>query len=207
MDTHEPYEPNLSISYLFSRSWPLFKENLGLIVGAFFVYLLITGFLSDPNFDGDRAGLLSLIGFVVAGPLTAGLYALMLRVHRGEAAVFPDLFEGFREFGRAFGVYVLSVLAIGLGMVLLIVPGLILAVGLWPALYLVMDSELGVMDTLKEAWAMTDGYRLRLFGLGVVLFFFMLAGLLAFIVGIIFTGAFATFVAAAAYEELALAEV
>jgi uncharacterized membrane protein len=207
MDTHEPYAPNLSIGHLFSRSWPLFKENLGLIVGAFVVYLLLTGFLSDPDFDGDRSSLLSIIGFVIAGPLTAGLYGLMLRIQRNEPAVFPDLFEGFREFGRAFGVYAISAFAIGIGLVLLVVPGIILAVGLWPGLYLVMDTDLGVMDTLREAWEMTKGHRLQLFGLGVVLFLFTLAGLIALVIGVFFTGALSALVATAAYEELALAEV
>lgn len=207
MDTHESYTPNLSIGHLFSRSWPLFKENLGVVVGAFVVYLLITGFLSDPDLDGDRSGLLSLIGFVIAGPLVVGLYALMLRVQRHEPVAFPDLFDGFREFGRAFGVYVLYSFAVGLGMILLIVPGIILAIGLWPALYLVMDTDLGVIDTLREAWDMTKGYKLQLFALGVVLFFFALAGLIALVVGVFFTGAFSALVGAAAYEELALAEV
>jgi uncharacterized membrane protein len=206
MEPHEPYAPDLSIGHLFGRSWALFKEHLGLVVGAYVVFLLITGFLSDPDLDGDRSGLLSLIGFVVAGPLTAGLYALMLRVHRHEPTSFSDLFNGFQEFGRAFGVYVLYSLAVGIGLVLLIVPGVILAIGLWPALYLVMDADLGVVDTLKEAWAMTDGYRLRLFGLGVVLFFLAAAGFIVFFIGFFFTGALATLVAAAAYEELALAE-
>ena len=207
MDTHEPYIPDLSIGHLFSRSWALFKENLGLVVGAYVVYLLITGLLSDPDLDGDRSNLLGLVGFVVTGPLTAGLYALMLHVQRGEPAAFADLFSGFQEFGRAFGVYVLYSFAVVIGLILLIVPGVILAIGLWPALYLVMDNDFGVIDTLKEAWAMTDGYRLQLFGLGFVLLLLSLAGMLVFFVGFFFAGALATLIAAAAYEELALADV
>jgi len=208
MDTHEPYTPNLSIGHLFSRSWPLFKENMGVIVGAYVVYLLITGLISDPNpADEDSGGLFSLIAFVIAGPLAAGLYSMMLHVQRREPVAFADLFDGFREFGRAFGVYALTTIAVVVGLVLLIVPGIILAVGLWPGLYLVMDTDLGVMDTLREAWDMTKGYRLQLFGVGLVLFFFTLAGLIALGIGIFFTGALATLVAAAVYEELALAEV
>lgn len=208
MDTHEPYRPDLSLGHLVSRSWPLFKENMALLVGAFIVYSILVGMGSNFVGDGDASGgLLGLVSFVITGPLTAGLYAMMLRVQRHEPVVFPDLFEGFREFGRAFGVYVLSTIAVIIGLILLVVPGVILAVGLWPAMFLVMDDDLGVVDTLKEAWAMTDGYRLQLFALGVALLLFVLAGLLAFVVGVFFTGAFAALVAAAAYEELALAEV
>jgi uncharacterized membrane protein len=206
MDTHEPYRPDLSVGHLFARSWPLFKDNLGVLVGAFIVYSILVGMGSNFTDEHTSFNLLGLVSFIIAGPLTAGLYAMVLRVQRHEPVVFSDLFEGFREFGRAFGVYVLTTIALIVGFLLLVVPGIILAVGLWPGLFLVMDDDLGVVDTLKEAWALTDGYRLQLFGLGVVMLFFTLAGLLALIVGVFFTGAFAVLVMAAAYEELVLAE-
>lgn len=197
------YVPDLSLGHLFSRSWGPFKEHLGLLVGAFTVYALIAGGLGALSSDSS---LLNLVSFVISGPLSAGLYWLMLEIHRDEQAEFADLFAGFREFGRAFGVYALSLIAMMVGLLLLIVPGIIIAIGLWPALFLVMDDSLGVMDTLRRAWDMTRGYRWQLFVLGLVLTFVALAGLLAFGVGILFTGAFAMFVGAAAYEELALAE-
>ncbi len=203
----EPYIPNLSIGYLFSRSWPRFKDNLWLLVGTFTLYALLIGIGSD-TWDGDRTGggLLNLVALIVTGPLTAGLYWMMLKVQRDEPIEFTDLFAGFGEFGRAFGVYVLSTIAVVIGLILLIVPGLILAVGLWPGLFLVMDDELGVMDTLRKAWDMTSGHRLQLFGLSIVLSLLVLAGIIVFLVGVLFTGAFAALVAAAAYDELALAE-
>lgn len=208
MDTHELYTPDLSIGHLFGRSWPRFKDHLWLLVGAFAVYSLLVSIGSSPwDDDASGGGLLGLVSFVIAGPLSAGLYWMMLKVQRDEPVEFTDLFAGFSEFGRAFGVYALSAIAIIIGLALLVVPGLILAVGLWPALFLVMDADRGVIDTLKDAWAMTSGYRLQFFLLGVVLFLFVIAGIAAFVIGVLFTGAFATLVAAAAYEELALAEV
>ena len=204
----DPYVPDLSIGHLFSRSWPRFKEHLWVLVGAFTVYALIVGIGSD-TWDDEQSsgGLLNLVLFFITGPLTAGLYWMMLKVQRDQPVEFTDLFAGFGEFGRAFGVHVLSMIAFVVGLILLVVPGLIVLVGLWPGLFLVMDDELGVMDTLKKAWAMTAGHRLQLFGLGLVLCLIGLLGLVAFIVGALFTGAFTSLVAAAAYEELALAEV
>lgn len=200
------YTPDLSIGHLFRQSWPRFKHNLWMLLGAFTVYILILGILSDPNpSDEQRGGLLSLVGFVLTGPLSVGLYGLNLAVQRDEPVDFGELFSGFREFGRAFGVYALAGIATVIGLLFLIVPGIIIAVGLWPSLYLVSEHELGVVDTLKEAWAMTSGHRPRLFLLGVVLFFFTICGLIALGIGILFTGALSVLVAAAAYEELALA--
>lgn len=198
------YVPNLSLGHLFARSWPLFKEHLWLMVGAFTVYALLTGGLGS-GFGSYDSTFLNLVALVIAGPLVAGLYWLMLKLHRGEHAEFADLFAGFQEFGRALGVFVLAFLAVMVGVFLLIVPGIILAVGLWPALYLVMDDNLGVMDTLRRAWAMTRGYRWPLFVLNIVLGLVTMAGLLAFGIGFLFSGAFAMSVSAAAYEELARA--
>lgn len=203
MDRHDaPYVPNLGIGHLFARSWPRFKENLWLLVGAFALYAVLISLGSETW--GGGSGLLRLVAFVISGPLAAGLYWMMLKVQRDEPAELADFVAGFSEFGRAFGVYVLSTIAIIIGMILLIVPGLILAVGLWPALFLVMDDERDVMDTLSKAWEMTKGHRMPLFLLGVVLFFFTILGLAALVVGVFFTGALATLVAAGAYEELAL---
>lgn len=205
MDRYDdPYIPDLSLGHLFARSWPRFKENLWLLVGAFTLYAILIS-LGSETWDGDGgSGLLRLVAFVISGPLAAGLYWMMLKVQRDEPAEFADLVAGFSEFGRAFGVYVLTSIAVIIGLILLIVPGVLLAVGLWPALFLVMDDDRDVMDTLSKAWEMTKGHRLQLFLLGVVLFFFTILGLAALIVGVFFTGALATLVAAGAYEELSL---
>lgn len=200
-----PYAPDLSIGHLFSRSWPRFKENLPLIVGAFAVYALLIG-IGSGSWDGDSGGSIwSLVGFIITGPLSAGLYWMMLKVQRDEPIEFTDLFSGFSEFGRAFGVYALTSIATVIGLIIFIVPGIIIAIGLWPGLFLVMDDEQGVVDTLKHAWAMTSGHRLQLFLVGLVLGLLVLVGLLALVIGVLFTGALASLIAAAAYEELSLA--
>ena len=199
------YRPDLGIGYLFGKAWPVFKENLLVIVGSFAIYLLIGGALGSSDLWGTgMAALTSLIGFVIAGPLVVGFYGILLRSLRGEQAQIPNLFDGFSRFGQAFGVYVLMIIAIVVGFIFLIIPGIIIAVGLWPALFLVYDEDLGVTATLQEAWDMTRGHRLQLFLLGIVLMFVAAIGVLALGVGIFFTGAFASLVAAAAYEELSL---
>jgi uncharacterized membrane protein len=201
----EPYAPDLRISYLFSKAWPLYKENLGLIVGSFAIYAFLTGGLG--SFGNEAAqGLGSLVSFVIAGPMAVGLYVLYLRIYRGEEATLSHLFDGFREFGRAFGVYLLSALLTIIGFILLIIPGLVVMASIWPALFLVLEEDGSVTETLQRAWDMTKGYRLQLFLLIFVIGIVALLGLIAFVVGIVFTGAFAIFVLAGAYDELTLAE-
>lgn len=204
---HEPYIPDLRIGYLFGKAWELYKSNLGVVVGATVVYMLITLILTGGDQLGIGGGMRitgNLLMLILAGPLTVGLYSVMVRVVRSEEVSIPGLFDGFQHFGRAVGVYLLSLLAIIVGFILLIIPGIIIAVGLYPVEYLVYDERRGVVETLQRAWDLTRGHKFELFVVGVAALFVTLLGLLALGVGIIFTGAFAYLVGAVVYEELSL---
>ena len=200
MDTH--YSPDLSVGTLFSRAWQVFRANVGFMIGVFLIYALLTGSASIIDTDGFFDNLGDLIMFVISGPVTAGAYAVSLSLMRGEQADLGEMFDGFREFGRAFGVFALYSIAIVVGLVLLIVPGIYIAVALTPAMYLVLDDRLGVVDTLRKAWAMTEGYRWQIFVVGLAVIGINILGLIALVIGIIFTGALSLLVGAALYDEL-----
>jgi len=66
------------------------------------------------------------------------------------------------------------------GMVFFIVPGIILACGLFPAIFLVLDADYSIMDTLHKSWEMTKGKKLDIFINGIVF------NLLTFVAGLVF---------------------
>ena len=72
-----------------------------------------------------------------------------------------------------------------------------------PAMYLVLDENYGVGDTLQESWDMTKGHKWSIFVLLLAIMGVMILGLLAFFVGAIFAAAFSYVVMATAYDELA----
>ena len=61
------------------------------------------------------------------------------------------------ETERAAGV--LSAAVIGIGFVLLIVPGLIAMLGLILATPITVERRVGPVDALKMSWAMTNGHK------------------------------------------------
>ena len=69
-------------------------------------------------------------------------------------------------------------------------------------MYMVLDRDEDAVETLKTAWRVTDGHKMSLFWIFVVLFFINIAGILAFIIGVFFTAAYSTVVEAVVYEEL-----
>lgn len=62
------------------------------------------------------AGFIPLLGafipLALTGPFMLGLMSNILRVSRGGESDFNDLWSGFHNFGRAFGIYVLPALMI-----------------------------------------------------------------------------------------------
>lgn len=200
-----PYRPDLRVSHVFGRAWELYRANLGLVVGTSFVFILLALILSG----GDTWGLTPAVGnilwLVVAGPLTVGLYSVLLRVVRGEEVRIASLFDGFQHFGRAFGVYVLNLVVVLVGFLLLIIPGIIMSVGLFPAMFLVWDERRPVVETLQRAWDLTRGHKFELFILGIVASIVAILGVVLLVVGFFFTAAFALLAGAVAYEELSLA--
>jgi uncharacterized membrane protein len=62
-------------------------------------------------------------------------------------------------------------LVIGLGFVLMVIPGIILAVGLAVAIpAVVLESGRSASGALSRSWELTRGARWRIFGLGITLF-------------------------------------
>lgn len=198
--------PNLDIGYLFGKGWQTFKDNVGLGIGMWVLVIVITSIGNGSrgmDGGGGVSGILSLAALIISGPLYAGYYNSMLRMIRGEQVEFARLFSGFSKFGNAVGVYLLSLLIIIVGLVLLVVPGVVLALGFFAALFLIMEEDLSVTDTLKRSWGMTAGYKLKLFVLFIVLGLFNILGLLALFIGLLVTAPITMLILAAVYDELA----
>ena len=72
--------------------------------------------------------------------------------------------------GRILVCSLLMTLVVGLGFILLVVPGVILGVGLVLAIpAVVLEPGLSATAALSRSWELTRGARWRIFGLGLVL--------------------------------------
>jgi len=72
--------------------------------------------------------------------------------------------------GRILVCSLLMAIAVGLGFLLLLIPGVILAVGLALAIpAVVLEPRTSASGALSRSWELTRGARWRLFGLGITL--------------------------------------
>jgi protein-S-isoprenylcysteine O-methyltransferase Ste14 len=75
---------------------------------------------------------------------------------------------------KRFPVYVLAMilkmLAIGIGLLFFIIPGLLFLLAFYFMEYFIIDRDMSLMDAFRESWKMTKGFRIGIFFFEVNLF-------------------------------------
>lgn len=187
---------HVNVGDCFSRGWELVKANFWLLVGASFVAGIIAS-------GGGLPYIGPLIGMIIGGPMMGGLFLFYLKKIRGQPAEFGDIFLGFK---LAFLPLMLANIVIGLlclvGLILLIIPGIYLAVCWGFALTLVIDKRLDFWQAMELSRKVVNKHWWQIFGLMVVCFLVMFAGLFACCVGAFVTGAIAEGAWLYAYEDI-----
>lgn len=189
----------VGVEPIMNYAWQLWQENLGLLVGAYATMLgigfaiglpigIVQGALENRN--PEMAALLGLVGNtlsnVVSIFLGIGMVQIALKLARHQKTEYSELFGGGPRFLPVLGVSILLGLAIGVGTLLCIVPGIIFALMWWPAYYLVVDNKVPVMESFTRASEITKGNWGTAFLLGLLAFGIGLLGLLALCVGLLF---------------------
>ena len=138
--------------------------------------------------DGVFLGLLGaggLIGWVLQAFFQAGFTKMYVTAARGGTPELTQVFSGGPRFAAMLGGMILHMLAVVIGMLFLIVPGVILALGLGLYPYFIVDRGMGPVEALKASWDATTGHKANLFVLGFYSFGVMLLGLAACCVGML----------------------
>jgi hypothetical protein len=174
-----------TIGGMYSHAWNVLKADFWtLLLVGFVAWLLggfISGLLSRPG--GAPAVLSTLYQVFVGTPITFGAAYAWLRAARGTKPEVGNLFVPFQRNYVATVVAGLLLLVIVVGFILLIVPGIILAVRLSFVPFLVVDERRGPVESLFESWKRTSGYSWTILGAVLLAIVIVLVGFLIFIVG------------------------
>lgn len=128
-------------------------DKWGLAVGTNFVYGLINGIGNE-------------VSIVIGGPMQLGLSIFSLNIARKKKAEFAQLFDGFKDFGNALLAFILVTVFVFLWALLLIVPGIIAAIGYAQTFYILADNKgIDGNEARKRSKAMMAGHKWRYFKL------------------------------------------
>lgn len=165
--------PTISVRECLRFGWETFKKRPFPFVAAVIV-LDALRFLSDyfgPSATfSDLASVawlvLSIVVLVVVQVVI--MTSFMLRAHDNPEAVgVSNLFYAANGW-KLLGVSLLSLLAVVIGFILLIVPGIIVALVLAFSGYLAIEGRSPV-EAMRESAALTKGNRFKLFLIGLVM--------------------------------------
>lgn len=113
---------------------------------------------------GSVRGLGGLLWLLAAGPIMLGLVGYFVMLQRGGHPAIEDLFEGFRQFGPAVVLNLLTTVFVFLWSLLLIVPGVIASLRYSMAFYLLHDQpNLPATEALNISKRWMVGHCGRLF--------------------------------------------
>jgi uncharacterized membrane protein len=130
-------------------------------------------------------GVGQLVNIIVSSFFVAGVYGFSLKVARGQAYAFNDLLSGMPVFVPLVIANILTDIAVVIGLVFLVVPGVIIALGLSMTMPLIVDKRLGPIDALSASWTLTTGNKGMLFIFALLSIALVVAGMCACVVGVL----------------------
>ena len=171
--------------------WPL-------AIGTFLIFLLVSMGAALIPVAGQ------VIGFLIAGPLAVGGAFFALNIVREQAAKTDDLFFGFNNnLGNSILAYLLVFVFVFIGFILLIIPGIIVALALSQTWFILAENpSMDSYEAIIKSKNMMKGYKWQYFKIGLRLFGLGLLCLLTLGIGFLWLLPYQYVVYAKFYEQL-----
>jgi len=189
-DTGATTQP-LTVGGVLGRTMSIVGKNFPVLLGVtvlFYLPSLVVGVvqvnaLSSGQMDlAVWSGLGNIIAAVFQFALVGGItYAVYKALQGGQASFGETIGKGFRFLGPVFAVSILSTIAVFVGLILLIVPGIIAMIMLSVAIPALVAERTGIFESLSRSADLTKGYRWSI--LGIFLVWLVIVAVLLFVGG------------------------
>ena len=148
--------------------------------------------------------ILIIIGVLLSIYVSIALYRYVKKIVDDEDVDFKELLNSsVKVYGMFFVKSLLYGLAVGLGLMLCVLPGIYLAVRLAFVQYIAANEpELSVSETFSKSMNLTKDKFWDLLGYGIVAILIVLSGFLLCCVGYLFTAPLSTVFMGVVYKEL-----
>lgn len=175
---------DFNIGDLLSESWNLVKGTKGIIIGGFLVFyvvMMIATFilgavvgifsaLSESMMAAIIGQILvSLLASALSYPFMAGINMVGIRRAAGQPISFNEIFNHFGRIVPLIITALVMMVLVYLGMILLILPGIYLAVAYMLAIPLVVERGLSPWQALEASRKAISQHWFKVFGLFLVL--------------------------------------
>jgi len=151
---------------------------------------------------GTALGFVATVVLVAANfVLGVGATLIALRLAQHRAVDYQNIVPPVKLLWPFFAAAVLTCLAVIGGLILLVIPGIWVALRLSMVRFEVIEGA-GIRESLHKSWEMTRGHALHLFLFMLALIVLNILGALVFLVGLLVSIPVTTIAYAHAYEKL-----
>lgn len=201
---------SIHIFATFSHALEVFTANWRQYLGLLITVMVVAGFLGIASTTTTDYGysvtspVIALGAIIATMILQIGLIESSLALVRGKKVEFTDLYKnitlkkGLLYFVSSFIMAMVTVL----GFILLIIPGVYLAIALMFTKYVAVDQQLGPIESVFASNKMVWGNWWKMFALVLILIVLNILGFFAFIIGLLLTIPVSMLVIADAYNQL-----
>lgn len=205
----EPFSASECISF----GWETFKKRAWFFIGVTVLYVIASFVL---NFVGGFISgfLLALFGSIVShiagfcvsvllnSVLSVVLISFLLKAHEDAEHVSIDDAMRLPHYWNFVGMGILREIAVVIGLILLIVPGVIVSLMFSLAGYLTIEQGLRPIEALKESMRLTNGHKGTLFLLVLMTIGLGIIGVVCLLVGMLVAGPVVALAWVHAYRQL-----
>ena len=171
-------------SVLKSNAKSQLKGKWGIAVISFLIGIIITSIFSTISNFVESDGLicvLQILNLLVVGAMCYGLCNISLKFASNSEVQIGDIFAGFngKVYLKTLGLCILVGLAVAIGTILLIIPGIILSLMYSQAFFILCeDNDKGIVQCMKESAEMMKGHKCELFVLQLSFILWVILGII-----------------------------
>lgn len=191
----------------FKFGFGIAKKNITFFLAVFVVWAFVTiisqslqvSLNSEKQFVASF--LVSAVMWVVSSIISMGVIFITLQFVDKKKPNIKDVFYTKNLFNYILASIMKSLIVM-VGFILFIIPGIIFAIKLQYAGYLIVDKQKDAVDSLKGSWEMTKGVKWNLFLFGLLLGVINILGFFALLIGLLITVPLSVVANAYVYRKL-----
>ena len=190
-----------SVGDIIDASFTVYRKRFGpmIAIGLLLVFIpFVVSVIGGCTIEGAATACDSAIGWIgnIASQIgmavaTAGAVLVAAEAYAGTPSDWrQSAAAGLRRLIPIVVLTVVLIVLIGIGFVLILVPGIFLATSFAVATPALMIERVGPIDSLKRSWSLATGERWRLFGAGLsmIVISIIVFGIIAAIVYLALSG-------------------
>jgi len=185
-----------NLSYCISQGYDVFKQNIGGFVLYTLVYFGVSIALAFIPLVG------SLSAAALGSALSAGLFMAARKIKNGETVEFSQFFDGFKLGAPIFLVGLIVQILTAVGLLLLIIPGIYLAIAYAFASMFVTFHGMDFWPAMEASRKVIGKNWFGMLGFFLVLGLINVGGVLALGVGLLVTFPITLCAVYVAFEEV-----